>query len=168
MLADGAADARRPRRGLPDTAGDDRHPLHPDRAGEQRRHRQARPHPRDTKAVQPGVIVKDPQDRQAHRRPAVHAVSRRRGWRPWAPIPGTGAQDLPGGRSAAGRSRATRRSRATSCSLQEIANLRAAFDQGVLSVDVIGMPSVSDAASGKDRRRMPTGPGAPTAMATAA
>lgn len=31
---------------------------------------------------------------------------------------------------------------------EEIANLRAAFDDGVLSVDVMGMPSVSDAASG--------------------
>lgn len=31
---------------------------------------------------------------------------------------------------------------------QEVANLRAAFDAGVLSVDVMGMPSVSDAASG--------------------
>ena len=31
----------------------------------------------------------------------------------------------------------------------EIANLRAAFDQGVMSLDVMGMPSVSDAASGK-------------------
>ena len=31
----------------------------------------------------------------------------------------------------------------------EIANLRAAFDRGALSLDVIGMPSVSDAASGK-------------------
>ncbi len=30
---------------------------------------------------------------------------------------------------------------------EEIANLRAAFDDGVLSVDVMGMPSVSDAAS---------------------
>jgi predicted amidohydrolase YtcJ len=32
---------------------------------------------------------------------------------------------------------------------EEIANLRAAFDDGVLSVDVMGMPSVSDAASAK-------------------
>ena len=32
---------------------------------------------------------------------------------------------------------------------EEIATLRAAFDRGVLSVDVIGMPSVSDAASGQ-------------------
>ncbi len=32
---------------------------------------------------------------------------------------------------------------------EEIANLRAAFDEGVLSVDVMGMPSVSDAASAK-------------------
>lgn len=31
----------------------------------------------------------------------------------------------------------------------EIANLRAAFEQGVISLDVIGMPSVSDATSGK-------------------
>lgn len=31
---------------------------------------------------------------------------------------------------------------------EEIANLRAAFDDGVLSVDVMGMPSVSDEASG--------------------
>lgn len=31
----------------------------------------------------------------------------------------------------------------------EIGNLRAAFDQGVISLDVIGMPSVSDAATGK-------------------
>jgi predicted amidohydrolase YtcJ len=31
----------------------------------------------------------------------------------------------------------------------EIRNLRAAFDQGVISLDVIGMPSVSDAATGK-------------------
>lgn len=31
---------------------------------------------------------------------------------------------------------------------EEVANLRAAFDDGVLSVDVMGMPSVSDAASG--------------------
>ena len=30
----------------------------------------------------------------------------------------------------------------------ELANFRAAFDQGVLAVDVIGMPSISDAASG--------------------
>lgn len=30
---------------------------------------------------------------------------------------------------------------------EEIANLRAAFDEGVISVDVMGMPSVSDAAS---------------------
>ncbi len=33
--------------------------------------------------------------------------------------------------------------------LQEVQDLRAAFDQGALSVDVIGMPSVSDAATGK-------------------
>ena len=32
---------------------------------------------------------------------------------------------------------------------EEIANLRAAFDEGVISVDVMGMPSVSDAASAK-------------------
>lgn len=32
---------------------------------------------------------------------------------------------------------------------EEIANLRAAFDDGVLSVDVMGMPSVSDTASAK-------------------
>jgi len=32
---------------------------------------------------------------------------------------------------------------------QEIVNLRAAFDQGAISIDVIGMPSVSDAATGK-------------------
>ena len=32
---------------------------------------------------------------------------------------------------------------------EEVANLRAAFDAGVLSVDVMGMPSVSDAASAK-------------------
>lgn len=32
---------------------------------------------------------------------------------------------------------------------EEIANLRAAFDQNVLALDVIGMPSVSDEASGK-------------------
>jgi len=32
---------------------------------------------------------------------------------------------------------------------EEIANLRAAFDQGAISVDVMGMPSVSDAASAK-------------------
>ena len=32
---------------------------------------------------------------------------------------------------------------------EEVANLRAAFDEGVLSVDVMGMPSVSDAASAK-------------------
>lgn len=31
----------------------------------------------------------------------------------------------------------------------EVTNLRAAFDQGLLALDVIGMPSVSDAASGK-------------------
>ena len=31
----------------------------------------------------------------------------------------------------------------------EIANLRAAFDRGAIAVDVIGLPSVSDAASGK-------------------
>jgi predicted amidohydrolase YtcJ len=32
---------------------------------------------------------------------------------------------------------------------EEIADLRAAFDQGVLSLDVMGMPSISDAASAK-------------------
>ena len=32
---------------------------------------------------------------------------------------------------------------------EEIRNLRAAFDQGVIALDVIGMPSVSDAATGK-------------------
>lgn len=32
---------------------------------------------------------------------------------------------------------------------EEIANLRAAFDQGVISLDVIGMPSISDAVSAK-------------------
>lgn len=33
--------------------------------------------------------------------------------------------------------------------LQEVKDLRAAFDQGAISLDIIGMPSVSDATSGK-------------------
>ncbi|MBX9758324.1 MAG: amidohydrolase family protein [Beijerinckiaceae bacterium] len=34
-------------------------------------------------------------------------------------------------------------------SVQEITDLKAAFDKGVISLDVMGMPSISDAASGK-------------------
>jgi predicted amidohydrolase YtcJ len=102
----------------------------------------------ETKAVQPGQIVKDPQTGkltgellftpflQAHAE-ALGSYSQEQALKSFA-----AAQSL-----MAAQGYTTVQS--YQLSLQEIANFRAAFDQGVIALDVIGMPSISDEASGK-------------------
>ena len=102
----------------------------------------------DSKAVQPGEIGKDPQTGKltgelafspflAARVQAVGSYSQ--------------AQTFKTFRAAEALLAAQGFTTVQSYQLvpDEIADLRAAFDQGVIALDVIGMPSVSDAASGK-------------------
>ena len=102
----------------------------------------------DTKAVQPGEIGKDPQTGKltgelafspflAARVQAVGSYSQ--------------AETFKTFRAAEALLAAQGFTTVQSYQLvpNEIADLRAAFDQGVIALDVIGMPSVSDAASGK-------------------
>lgn len=101
----------------------------------------------ETKAAQPGAIVKDPNTGKLTGELlfapflAAHAAA-----------VGTYAQAVALKTFAAAEALLAAQGYTTVQSYQlapdEIANLRAAFDQGVLSLDVIGMPSVSDAASG--------------------
>ena len=101
----------------------------------------------ETPAMQPGEIVKDPRTGKltgellfapflAARAAAVGCYSQEQALKTF-----TTAEAL-----LAGRGYTTVQS--YQLLPEEVANLRAAFDQGVLSLDVIGMPSVSDAASG--------------------
>lgn len=102
----------------------------------------------DTKAAQPGQIVKDPATGKLTGELlfspflAAHAT---------AVGPVSQAQTLKSFSAAEALLAAQGYTTVQSYQLvpEEVANLRAAFEQGVMSLDVIGMPSVSDAASAK-------------------
>jgi predicted amidohydrolase YtcJ len=102
----------------------------------------------DSKAVQPGEIGKDP---QTGKLTGELAFSPFLAARVQAVASYSQAQTFKTFRAAEALLAAQGFTTVQSYQLvpDEIADLRAAFDQGVIALDVIGMPSVSDAASGK-------------------
>jgi predicted amidohydrolase YtcJ len=102
----------------------------------------------DTKPAQPGAIVKDPRTGKLTGDLMFTPFLMAR-----AAAIGTYPQDTAFGTLRAAEALLAKQGLTTVQSYQlvpaEIATLRAAFDAGVLSLDVIGLPVVSDAASGK-------------------
>ena len=102
----------------------------------------------ETKAAQPGVIVKDPKTGKLTGELLFTPFTNAH-----AAAMGKLSQDVVFKTYQAAETLLAAQGYTTVQSYQlqptEIVNLRAAFDQGLLSLDVIGLPSVSDSASGR-------------------